>query len=132
MGTGDIKAENTLFYRYTFTPTNEDYWSISAYTGEEEDYFSFAMQVNYVDENILEGVYTQADKLNFSRSYAIAVGVIQTVTADSATLKIRIDPVKGTAEGEFEALFKTRRLQPKGTFTLQRDNLKHRHNSKVA
>jgi hypothetical protein len=86
--------------------------------------------VPYIDDNVLEYTYKLGDgkDLHVSHMHSIPApdGFIgfRSVDADDAELTIRLDPVKGTVQGDFNALFKSHgyRLFPQGTFKLIRDD----------
>ena len=124
LGTGPVSAESTLFYLHTYPPTGEKSWSISGGTGSapEENYFSFGFSIPYVSDEIMDASYTVEGGLRFRHVHSIPAPPdfygFQVVSADKAELTIRLDPIKGTAKGDFTALFKTYRLNPTGTFDL--------------
>lgn len=129
-GSEVTRAEKTLFFLYEYPPTGELSWTISGSTGtfDEENYFGFGMSVPYIDDTLLERTYELSDELHFSHIHSIPAlpGYIgyRVVDADNAELTIRLDPIKGTVQGDFNAIFKSEgyRLNPNGTFKLTRDD----------
>jgi len=126
LGGNTIVADKTLFYLHVFPPTGEKSWSFSGSTGavEEENLFLFGFSVPYIDEEVFDHSYTLDGGLHFYHGHSIPAPEgfygYRTVTADSAELSVRLDPVKRTANGDFTAVFKTHgdRLNPRGTFNL--------------
>ncbi|NUT79630.1 hypothetical protein [Pseudomonas brassicacearum] len=126
LGTGPVSAESTLFYLHIYPPTGEKSWSLSGSTGSgpEENFFLFGFAIPYVSDEIMDASYTMEGGLTFHHIHSIPAPPgfygFQTVSADKAELTIRLDPIKGTAKGDFSALFKTDgyRLNPTGTFDL--------------
>jgi hypothetical protein len=128
------KSQRTSFYKSS-TSTNLS-WIIYGSVGSVDsvNYFGFMLRVPYINEDILEGTYTLANGLYFDHRHSVKKGALKgwrVIQADAATLSIKLDPVKGTAEGKFEATFtKTNpdetpeEIKPKGTFNLRRNDLK--------
>lgn len=122
------KATATAFYRSLFQPTGEESWIFSGSTGsaDEENYFSFLLSVPYLGDEVLERTYKLGDGhgLHFSHSHSIPAPPgftgFRTVNPDDAELSIVLDPIKGTVQGDFNARFKTYRLNPNGTFKMIR------------
>ncbi|MFJ7106665.1 hypothetical protein ACIQU2_03375 [Pseudomonas sp. NPDC098740] len=123
-------AESTSFHKGYFPPTGEYSWGFSGSTGsgDEENFFSFLIMVPYLGEDVLEYTYKLGDgkDLHFSHTHSIPAPPgftgFRVVDADDAELSIRLDPIKGTVQGDFNATFKTYRLNPNGTFKLKRDD----------
>jgi hypothetical protein len=132
LGADPIPAENTTFFRSLFEPTGEKSWVFDGSTGsgDEENFFSFLLMVPYIDDNVLEYTYKLGDGkgLHLSHSHSIPAPPgftgFRTVDADDAELTITLDPIKGTVQGDFNAIFKSEgyRLKPNGTFKLTRDD----------
>ncbi|KHA71642.1 hypothetical protein NZ35_19590 [Pseudomonas chlororaphis] len=128
------KAQRTSFYK-SGTSTNLS-WIFYGSVGsvDSENLFGFMLTVPYINEDILEGTYTLAKGLYCDHRHSINKGGLKgwrVIQAEDATLSIKLDPVKGTAEGKFEATFtKTNPdatleiIKPIGTFNLKRDDLK--------
>ncbi|MNF52557.1 hypothetical protein D3C87_1145380 [compost metagenome] len=128
------KAQRTSFYK-SGTSTNLS-WIFYGSVGsvDSENLFGFMLTVPYINEDILEGTYTLATGLYCDHRHSIKKGGLKgwrVIPAGDATLSIKLDPVKGTVEGEFEATFtKTKpdetpeQIRPKGNFNLKRDDLK--------
>ncbi|WP_223511732.1 hypothetical protein [Pseudomonas sp. GL-B-19] len=124
------QAEHTTFYRSLFEPTGEESWVFDGSTGsgDEENLYSFLLMVPYIDDNVLENTYKLRDgqKLHVSHTYSIPAPPgftgFRVVDADDAELTIHLDPIKGTVQGDFNAVFKTHRMNPNGTFQLKRDD----------
>jgi hypothetical protein len=133
-GAEPIKAESALFYKDRFEPTGEEGWVFSGSTGtaEEENLYSFLLMVPYLHVPLLERTYKLDDGqgLHVSHGYSIPAppGFIgfRVVDADDAELTVRLDMIAGTVEGDFNANFKTHRLNPNGTFKLKQDARKSR------
>ncbi len=117
-------AEHANFYLLN----NSKVWHLSGGNGSgvAGNRYSFTISIDYIDDNILEGLYTLNDKMQFSHGYSVphpgggAPG-IAIVGADEATVFIRIDPLKGVAQGTFNARVQSRdgkTINPKGTFLL--------------
>ena len=130
LGADPVYAGRTAFHRSLFEPTGERSWVFNGSTGsgDEENYFSFLLMVPYIDDNALEYTYKLGDGKGLHLSHAHSIpapdgGIgFRTVDADDAELTIRLDPIKGTVQGDFNANFKTYRLNPNGTFNLKRDD----------
>ena len=132
LGANPVYAGRTAFYQGLFEPTGERSWVFNGSTGstDEENFFGFLLMVPYIDNNVLEYTYKLGDgkDLHVSHIHSIPApdgGIgFRTVDADDAELTIRLDPVNGTVQGDFNALFKSRgyRLFPQGTFKLTRDD----------
>jgi hypothetical protein len=130
-GGDPIYAESTSFHRALFQPTGEVSWVFSSSTGSiaEGNFFGFQLMVPYIDDSVLEYTYKLGDgkDLHVSHLHSIPTSPgyigVKTVDADDAELTIRLDPVNGTVQGDFNALFKSDgyRLFPQGTFKLIRD-----------
>lgn len=128
------EAQRTLFFKSSTTTDNSWIFYGSVGTVDSEDLFGFMLAVPYINEDILEGTYTLAAGLYCDHRHSIKKGELKgwrVIAAGDATLSIKLDPVKGTVEGEFEATFaKTKpdetpeQIRPKGTFNLKRDDLK--------
>ncbi|WP_283183764.1 hypothetical protein [Pseudomonas svalbardensis] len=129
-GSEVTRAEKTLFFLHEFPPTGELSWVMSGITGtlDDENYFSFKVSVPYIDDTLLERTYKLGDELDVSHSHSIPAPPgftgFRFVDADNAELTIRLDPIKGTVQGDFNAIFRSEgyRLNPNGTFKLTRDD----------
>ncbi|UZE25526.1 hypothetical protein LOY67_09025 [Pseudomonas sp. B21-056] len=125
-----IVANKAFFYLHVFPPTGEKSWAFSGSTGalEEENLFIFGFSVPYISEDVFDNSYTLDGGLHFYHGHSIPAPEgfwgYQVVTADSAELSVRLDPVKRTASGDFAAVFRTDgyRLDPRGTFNLRMDD----------
>ncbi|WP_072407847.1 hypothetical protein [Pseudomonas sp. NFACC04-2] len=128
LGENTIVADTTLFYLHFYLPTGEKSWAFSGSTGrlDEENLFLFGFSVPYIDDEVFDNSYTMEGGLHFYHGHSIPAPEgfygYRTVTADSAELSVRLDPVKGTAHGDFTAVFETLGdwLYPRGTFNLSR------------
>jgi hypothetical protein len=125
-----VCAQQTIFYRSLFEPTGEESWVFSGSigSGDEMNYFSFLLLVPYIDDNLLEQTYKLGDGQDMHASHTHSIPAppgfngFRVVYADDAELTITLDPVKGTVKGDYNAIFKTDRLNPSGTFNLKRDD----------
>lgn len=130
LGDKTTHAQNSFFYRSRFEPTGEESWVFSGSTGsgDEENFFSFLLMVPYLGDDRLERTYKLGDGhgLFFSHIHSIPAPPgftgFRTVDPDDAELAIVLDPVEGTVQGDFNAVFKTYRLNPTGTFKMTRDD----------
>jgi hypothetical protein len=128
------EAQRTLFYKSSTTTNNSWRFYGSVGSVDSENLFGFMLAVPYINEDILEGTYTLATGLHCDHRHSIKKGGLKgwrVIQAEAATLSIKLDPVKGTVEGKFDAIFaKTKpdetpeQISPKGTFNLKRDDLK--------
>ncbi|EJL98839.1 MULTISPECIES: hypothetical protein [unclassified Pseudomonas] len=128
------EAQRTLFYKSSTTTNNLWIFYGSVGSVDSENLFGFMLAVPYINEDILKDTYTLATGLYCDHRHSINKGGLKgwrVIPAGDATLSIKLDPVQGTVEGEFEATFtKTKpddtpeQIRPKGTFNLKRDDLK--------
>lgn len=102
-------------------------WNIQGTTGSMLDgtYFSFQISVPYQGEGLLEKTYKIGDGQDLYIVHFHSVPPVPnwTITqADDAELTIRLDPVEGIVQGDFNANFYRGgyRLKPSGTFQLKR------------
>ena len=121
-----IYAESTLFTAFRGGP-GIDNWVFQGSTGKTEDGTFFALQfsVPYEGEDLLEKTYKIGDgqQLTVFHFHSVPPAPNFTSTlAEKAELTIRLDPVKGTVHGDFNANFYSGgyRMNPVGTFDLKR------------
>ena len=121
-----VKAERTNFELREVIGTGEQYWAFLGVTGNSNDgsVFSYSFTIPYAGDQPIDATYTMQDGLTCShgRNFGAPNGTIgmEFIQAESATLRLRLNPNTGTTEGEFSALFKSNevRAQPVGTFRL--------------
>ncbi|MBD9610285.1 hypothetical protein IB245_02090 [Pseudomonas sp. PDM02] len=121
-----IYAEFTLF-RAFLGGTGIDNWVFYGSTGSTDHGTFFALQflVPYEGDDLLEKTYKIGDGQQLTVFHFHSVPPAPNFTsilADKAELTIRLDPVKGTVHGDFNANFDREgyRMNPIGTFDLKR------------
>ncbi|WP_052961852.1 hypothetical protein [Pseudomonas fluorescens] len=117
-----VTAEATIFS----LNQNRTLWSIAGFLGSyaEETSFSLLLAVPYINNEILERTYVLGDGqgLHCVHQYWLppvpGFSVIGSDQANYAELSIRLDPKAGTVTGDFNAIFKSRRVDIHGSFKL--------------
>ncbi|SCW65301.1 MULTISPECIES: hypothetical protein [unclassified Pseudomonas] len=126
-----VHARSTSFLLRLSPPPREHTWFLTGTADYPStgDYFYFQIGVDYVSEEVMDASYTLEGGFSFRHTHSIPgqPGWFQSVRADSAELTIRLDPVGGTAKGNFTAHFNTDGydMHPTGTFDLIRDDMKN-------
>ncbi|RON45367.1 hypothetical protein [Pseudomonas frederiksbergensis] len=124
LGGNRIHAQHSFFCRMQSVPGR---WVFSGLTGspDQDNYFSVDFNVPALGDDVLERTYQLGDGqgLRVTHTYSLpgpdGVSVIEVIDADYAELTIRLDPIKRTVRGDFNAHFKSVGLKPEGAFQLK-------------
>lgn len=105
------------------------FWG-SVGNSSEGTYFAYQMWIDYKGDDLIAQEYTLGNGLNFQHFHSLPDrpgNWIRIVDADTASLRIKLDPKKGTVSGTFAATFTNDgyNLNPEGNIRMSselRDN----------
>ena len=128
---GNFRATANTFYLSDWSMGDKPQWVFSGSIGQvvTDNYVGFLFMIPYINNEPLERSYQLSDGLYASYSYSIPpppqYHTVRQHKADSATLKVKLDPSAGTVEATFEATFTIDSTEKKATgqFNLLQDDL---------